>query len=238
MSKVCARWVPRLLTPAHKQSRLDAAQKFFEMHQLEGDDIWDRIVTGDETWVHHATPETKRQSMVWQKKGNPPPKKAKVVHSASKVMATIFWDKKGILLVDYLTKGETINADRYCQVLKNLRDAIRKKRRGMLSKGILLLHDNARPHAARKTVELLQKFNWDIIPHPPYSPDLAPSDYFLFPKLKVHLGGERFMNDDELKEAVSRFFKEMAQADYEAGLKKLLPRLQKCVEKNGEFVEK
>lgn len=238
MTKVCARWVPRLLTPDHKRNRIESAQKFFELLDLEGDDIWDRIVTGDETWVHHTTPETKQQSMVWQKKGAPPPKKAKVVLSAGKVMATVFWDRKGVLLVDYLPRGQTINADRYCEVLKDLRRAIQNKRRGMLSKGVLLLHDNARPHTARKTVELLGKFNWDIIPHPPYSPDLAPSDYYLFPKLKVHLGGSRFTNDEELKAAVEEFLKEVAAADYEAGLKKLLPRLQKCVEKNGDYVEK
>ncbi|GBM72519.1 hypothetical protein AVEN_263464-1 [Araneus ventricosus] len=68
-------------------------------------------------------------------------------------------------------------------------EAIRLKRPGMLNDGVILLHDNARPHTARKTQELLQKFKWEVWSHPPYSPDLAPSDYFLFPELKEHLSG-------------------------------------------------
>lgn len=90
--KVCARWVPRLLTDAHKQQRIEAARAFLKMLQREGDQLFSRIVTGDESWVHHSTPETKRQSMVWKKSGERAPKKAKISASAGKVMATVFWD--------------------------------------------------------------------------------------------------------------------------------------------------
>ncbi|KZC13189.1 Histone-lysine N-methyltransferase SETMAR [Dufourea novaeangliae] len=75
----------------------------------------------------------------------------------------------------------------------------------MLSKGVSILHDNASPHVACTTVALLQQFGWDIITHPPYSPDLAPSDYHLFPKLKEHSAGTRFSNDVEVKDEVQRF---------------------------------
>lgn len=66
-------------------------------------------------------------------------------------MCTVFWDKKGVLLVEFLSRNETINAASYCETLKNLRRAIQNKRRGKLSKGIVLLHDNARPHGANRT---------------------------------------------------------------------------------------
>uniref|UniRef100_A0A8C5MXC0 Histone-lysine N-methyltransferase SETMAR n=1 Tax=Leptobrachium leishanense TaxID=445787 RepID=A0A8C5MXC0_9ANUR len=69
--------------------------------------------------------------------------------------------------------------------MKKLR-AIQNRRRGMLRKGVSILH-NARPHVALQTVALLQNFGWNTITHPPYSPDLAPSDYHLFPKLKEYL---------------------------------------------------
>lgn len=62
-------------------------------------------------------------------------------------MATVFWDKKG-LLVDFLERGRTINADLYCQTLKKFKHVIQNKRRGMLSTGIVLLHDNEQPHTA------------------------------------------------------------------------------------------
>lgn len=238
LTKVCARWVPRLLSDVHKERRKSSAQAFQQLFRAEGDDLFTRIVTGDETWIHHFTPESKRQSMVWQKKGDKAPQKAKVVESSGKVMATVFWDCRGVLLVDYLPRGETINAERYCGVLKKLRRAIQNKRRGLLSRKVLFIHDNARPHAARATVNLLDQFRWDVFDHPPYSPDLAPSDFHLFPVLKGHLGGRRFANNDELENEVNTWFKSMAADWYAAGLKNLLPRYEECVKRDGNYVEK
>ncbi|UYV77720.1 hypothetical protein LAZ67_15002046, partial [Cordylochernes scorpioides] len=185
--KVCARWVPRLLSENHKQQRMEAARAFLEMHRRDGDQLFSRIVTGDESWVHHSTPETKRQSMVWKKPEKSAPKKAKVTISAGKVMAIVFWDCKDVLLVEYLPPNTTVNASRYCEVLTKL-----SKRPGLLSRKVLLLHDNARPHAARTTQTLLENIKWEIFTHPPYSPDLAPGDFHLFPALKLHLEGKHF----------------------------------------------
>ncbi|GBM93914.1 hypothetical protein AVEN_157695-1 [Araneus ventricosus] len=96
-------------------------------------------------------------------------------------MTTIFWDRKGILLMDFMPKGTTINANRCCETL-------RKLLRGILSGGIVLLHDNSRPHTAAATQELLDQFGWEIFDHLPYSPDLAPSDFHIFLKRKGFLG--------------------------------------------------
>jgi histone-lysine N-methyltransferase SETMAR len=105
-------------------------------------------------------------------------------------MATVFWDRKEVLLIEFMPTRTTINAASYCEILKKLCRAIQNRRRGMLTKGVCLLHDNARPHVACHTKALLEKFGWDLISHPPYSPDLAPSDYHLFLNLKKHLGGK------------------------------------------------
>ncbi|UYV80594.1 hypothetical protein LAZ67_19000892 [Cordylochernes scorpioides] len=118
--KVCARWVPRLLSENHKQQRMEGARAFLEMHRRDGDQRFSRIVTGDESWVHHSTPETKRQSMVWKKPEESAPKKAKVTISAGKVMAIVFWDCKGVLLVDYLPPNTTVNAARTKSRCKSL----------------------------------------------------------------------------------------------------------------------
>jgi histone-lysine N-methyltransferase SETMAR len=108
----------------------------------------------------------------------------------------------------------------------------------MLSKGVSILHDNAHPHTARQTVAQLQQFGWSIITHPPYSPDLAPSDYHLFPKLKEHLSGKRFNNDDEVTAEVRRFLNSMEGNWYDMDIQKLPLRLQKCIDRNGDYVEK
>lgn len=236
--KVCARWVPRMLTEDHKRQRVDSSREFLRRYADEKDNFLDSIVTGDETWAFHFTPETKQQSREWRHPSSPKPRKFKQTQSAGKVMATVFWDRKGVLLVDFMPAGTTINADRYCETLKKLRRAIQNRRRGMLSKGVSILHDNARPHVARQTVALLQNFGWNIITHPPYSPDLAPSDYHLFPKLKEHLAGRRFCSDEEVKDEVQRFLKDMAASWYDMGIQKLPQRLQKCIDRNGDYVEK
>jgi transposase len=72
----------------------------------------------------------------------------------------------------------------------------------MLTSGVVLLHDNACPHTAARTSALLEHFNWELFEHPPYSPDLAPSDYHLFTYLKNWLGSQRFNNNEELMEGV------------------------------------
>jgi histone-lysine N-methyltransferase SETMAR len=117
--------------------------------------------------------------MMWKHPSSPTEKKFKTT-SVHKVMATVFWDMKGLLLVDFIHKNKTINADQYIQTLQEVRQAIRRKRVGMLTRGVKLLHDNATPHTAGKTRETIEKMGWEILKHPPHSPDLAPSDFHLF----------------------------------------------------------
>jgi len=93
----------------------------------------------------------------------------------------VFWDRKGVLLVDFVPQGSTINAGVYCDTLKKLRCAIQNKRRGMLSQGVVMIHDNARPHTGTATQNLITTFGWEQFDHPPYSPDLASSDFQFVP---------------------------------------------------------
>ncbi|GBO15143.1 hypothetical protein AVEN_201436-1 [Araneus ventricosus] len=99
----------------------------------------------------------------------------------------------------------TINGNRYFETLSKLRRAIQNRRRGMLPGGIVFLLENARPHTAAATQELLDQFGWEIFDHPPYSPNLAPSDFHLLPKLKEFLGGKRFGSAEELENVVSNW---------------------------------
>jgi hypothetical protein len=81
----------------------------------------------------------------------------------------------------------------------------------MLSRGVYLFHDNARPHYAHVTTALQEKFKWDILDHPPYSPHLAPSDFHLFLHLKKHFARKKFDDDDEVQEEeVMTWFKGQA----------------------------
>ncbi|GFN81117.1 histone-lysine N-methyltransferase SETMAR [Plakobranchus ocellatus] len=79
-----------------------------------------------------------------------------------------------------------------------LKEAIRRKRPGLLRRGVVLQHDNATPHSANLTQQWLQRYGWEILLHPAHSPDLAPSDFHLFGPLKRHLGGMAFETEDDL----------------------------------------
>jgi histone-lysine N-methyltransferase SETMAR len=123
------------------------------------------------------------------------PEKFKQTLSARKLMATVFWDRKGVLTVKFLQQGTTITSEVHCETLKNCVEPFRKKC-GMLIFGVVLLHGNSRPHTAAHTRALLEHSNWELCDHPPYSPDLAPSDYNLFTYLKNWLGSQRFINNE------------------------------------------
>ncbi|UYV72546.1 hypothetical protein LAZ67_9003640 [Cordylochernes scorpioides] len=211
-----------MLTEDHKRQRVEAAQKFLDCHKTNGEEFLDLIVTGDETWVHYTTPETKDRSKQWKHTSSPKPLNFEQTLSAGKLIATVFWGRKGLLLCDFMRRGTTINSDRYCETLKQLRRSIQNKRRGMLPKGVRFHHDNARPHIAHQTTALFEEFGWELVSLPPYSPDVAPSDFNLFPELKKNLGGTKFQNDDELKEAVLSFLHGQAAVFFDSGFDKFL----------------
>lgn len=238
MSKVSARWVPRLLTPEQKQVRKETSHELLDLFNEDPEDFLARLVTQDETWVPHFDPESKAESRQWKHPASPPPKKCKVVKSAGKVMVTVFWDAGGVLLVDFLEQGRTINGDYYASLLVQLRAAIIQKRRGKISKGVRLLQDNAPAHKSRVAVSKAVDCGFELLPHPPYSPDLAPSDYHLFPNMKKQLRGRVFADNEETIAAVLDVLNGFENLFFEEGLKALAKRCEKCVRLNGDYVEK
>ena len=111
-------------------------------------------------------------------------------------MLTLFWDEQGVILEHYMPWGNTVTSATYADLLKNnLRPAIKSKRCGRLSTGVLLQHDDARPHTARSTVGTIQHLSFECLPHPPYSP---PSDFHVFGPLKQAMGSKAFRSDEEV----------------------------------------
>ena len=174
-----------------------------DAYDKEGEAFLDRIITVDETWVHHYEPECKRQSIEWKHPQSPIRKKFKSQPSPVKLKLTVFGDSQGPVLEHYQERGSTINSAGYSEMLiERLKPEIRSKSRGHLSKGIVLLHENTRPRTAAHTVETLQKLKFEVLAHTRYGPELAPSDYQQFGPLNEALRGRRFTSDQELKEAV------------------------------------
>ncbi|GFU35924.1 uncharacterized protein TNCV_4030291 [Trichonephila clavipes] len=136
-SKNC---VPKHLTPEHKIQRLEAALTFLQWYHDDGDEFLDRIVTGDETWFSHFTSEIKQQSMHWRHGESPVRTKFKQTLSVPKVMFTVFWDRKDILLVDFIPRDETVNVDHYCEKLRKLRRTFQCLMQALCSSVTMLVH--------------------------------------------------------------------------------------------------
>jgi len=201
--KLSASWVLRQLTAELKERRVDACQELLKCFEAEGDGFLGRIVTGDETWVHYHQPETKKASKDWRHTSLPKPKKFRTQSSVGEVMLPLIWDERGVLLEHYMPKRNTVTSATYADLLKNyLCPAIKSKRHGLLITGVLLQHDNAWPHTACSTVPTIQDLSSECLTHPPYSPDLTPSDFHVFGPLKEAMGGKPLRSDEAVQQAV------------------------------------
>ena len=129
------------------------------------------------------------------------------IHGA-KVMLCIWWDQKDVLYYELLKPGETINGERYRTQLIRLKRAIAEKRVEYATslKAIIFHHDNARPHVAIPVKNYLENSGWEVLPHSPYSPDLAPSDYHLFRSMQNAFTGIRFTSEQGIKNWLDSFF--------------------------------
>ena len=123
-------------------------------------------------------------------------------------------------------------------MLDQLRTAIREKCRGKLSKGVLLQHDNARVHTCKVAMDAVQRNGYELIPHPAYSPDLAPSDFFLFPNLKKDIRGLHFWSDEEVVTAVEEWVNGKDPDFFSSGLMAPEHRWSKCITLEGNYIEK
>jgi histone-lysine N-methyltransferase SETMAR len=197
-----------------------------------------RIVTGDETWVHHLEPEIKRQSMEWHHPPSSRKKKFKTAPSAGKVMITVFWDCDGLILVGVMPRSATINSEAYISTLNKLKKRFRGVWHGKTPAEMLFQHDNAHPHTSLRTREHITKMGWTVLPHPSYSPDLTLSDFHLFGALKDAMRGTHFEDDDSVIEAVRKWLRRQGKSWYRQGIHALVPCGRKAVQVDGDYVEK
>jgi len=117
---------------------------------------------------------------------------------------TFAYDCNGVIMTDRVPSGTTVTAAYYRQCLQKLRRKMHANRTDLLENGVLILHDNARPQRCKDVRELLERYSREVLPHPPYSPDMSPPDFDLFPKLKINMRGVRFSTLGELSASVTR----------------------------------
>ena len=200
MRKVCARMVPKNLTTG-QASRRDVCLDLLDCLEREPE-FFSRVITGDESLILEYGPKTKRQRREWHTANAPRPKKARISKSKIKSMLICFFDSQGIVHKEFVPPEQTVNQTLYWEVLERLRKRVAHVRPGTACTWIWH-HDNAPCHTAVSINEFLAEKSIPVVPQPPYSPDLSPCDFFLFPRLKNHLKERHFGTLDNIHKSVT-----------------------------------
>lgn len=178
-------WVPHNLTEKNLIDRISICYSLLKRNR--NNPFLKRTITGDEKWIVYNNVERKRP---WEKRDESTITTPATDLHPKKVMLCIWWDWKGIVYYELLPQNQMLNSDKYCSQLDRLKAAIDEKRPELANqKGVIFHQDSARPHISLQTRQKLIQLGWDVLLHPPYSPDLAPSNYHLFRSLQNSLDG-------------------------------------------------
>lgn len=225
-------WVPHELTPRDVERRLCISEMLLARYKKKS--FLSRIVTGDEKWIYFDNPKRLKS---WGKPGHPSTSQPKQDIHSHKVMLSIWWDEKGPVHYEFLEPGETIKGPLYRRQLMRLKLAIEAKRPEWKDRHEKLIfhQDNARPHIESSVKTYLENTGWEILPHPPYSPDFAPSDYYLFRSMQNALTGTRFSSFEEVKNWAGLFLASKDRTFYKSGIQKLPELWSKVVASDGQY---
>ena len=238
LRKKCARWIPHLLTEEQKSKRVRICRLWLAEFEPNGSKRFSDVATGDECWISFFTTRDKQSNMVWLSDEEPRPQILKEGFRSRKRLFTIFFNSQGPMCVDVMPQQSTITAQYYTdqvlpQVLEHQAKFAPTRRRSRL----LLHHDNAAPHKARLSVQFLEQQGITLLPHPPYSPDLAPCDFWLFPKIKGAIAGKQFHRIQDLARTVNSELRGIPTSEYRDCFMKWRRRMERCIEAGGEYFE-
>ena len=227
-------WVPYELKPRDIERRRLTCELLLERQKRKG--FLHRIVTGDEKWIQYDNPKRKRS---WGKPGHTSTPCAKPNIHGSKLLLCIWWDQLGVVYYELLKPKETVTGDRYRLQLMRLSRALKEKRPQYEQRHdkVILLHDNARPHVAKPVKTYLKTIKWEVLPHPPYSPDIAPSDFHLFRSMAHGLAEQRFRSYEDTKMWIDAWIAAKDVSFFRRGIHLLPERWEKVVSCDGLYFE-
>jgi histone-lysine N-methyltransferase SETMAR len=180
-SHVTQHSVPRILTQDQCDDHMSICSDLTDSADKDRTPL-SQIITGDKTWRFRYSPQPKREWATWKSPSLPRKKKSRQDRPKGKVMLELFFNSLGIVHMEFIQEGATVNKHRYKEILRHLCNSICRKHPELWRrKNWLLLHGNAPAHCYVLDQEELAKQHVTVLPHPPYSPDLAPCDFFDFP---------------------------------------------------------
>ena len=226
LRKICASWVPHCLTDGQKQGRVRLELQVIEKYDKCDQRRLEEMVTGDETWIYHFQPDSKAKYKVCVSSEGNRPVIARRCKTSNHMLYAIFFDSKGPVLQITVPKGSSVTGKFYREsVLTQLVDFYQKRRPRTGVRGIKSLHDNAPAHKSTTVQEYLKESGLDVLDHPPYSPDMSPCDFWLFPRLKEMLAGHCFEPHCGIGSAVYQCVQHIPKEDYWAAFWKWVDRI-------------
>ena len=152
-------------------------------------------------------------------------------------MLCIWWDWKGVLYYELLLENQTINSNKHCSQLDQLKAALDEKCPELVNRERIIFHQNdTRQHVSLMTRQKLLQLGWEVLIQPLYSPDIALSDFHLLWSLQNSLSGKNFNSLEDCKRHPEQFFAQKDKKFWEGGIMKLPEKWQKVVEQKGEYV--
>ena len=226
-------WVPHDLNEKQQSRRMEVASSL--LLRNKECNFLDRIITCDEKWIMYNNMHRDHQ---WLDVDEPPGHFPKPDLHSKKVMITVWWTASGLIHHSFLETGKTITAESYSREIDICYKKLAEKRPYMVNrKGPILLHDNARPHVGKITQKKLSSLGIEVLPHPPYSPDLSPTDYHMFRHLDNFLSGKIFDDRIAIKKSFNEFIVTREPEFYRVGIVKLVERWQKCINADGYYFD-
>ena len=239
LEKRLARWVPHVLSAANKLARVEHGRRLLAAWAHRWSRFRSRLVTADETYVPYSPIETRESGSEWRPKGTQPAEIARLHQDRRKAMAIIFWDAEGLVHLEWFTPTRArpgLTGELYAGVIQRMHANMQKTRPDKVARGVLLLHDNAPCHKTACVERNLAEFGIKTISHPPYSPDLAPSDYYLFRVVKSKFRNSRCGSLSELDAQMREFLGAKPASFYKQGIDLLRTKCEEVQECNGEYL--
>ena len=226
------KWVSHSLTEEQKAKRILISKQLLKTIRPSKHHNWKYFLTGDESWFYLSY----EHERMWVESGDEPQKRSKKMIGEEKDLVSVFWNQNGFALVDGLPKGVTFTADYF---INNILEKLTKRGTAFPDRDgrRLNLHfDKARPHISNKSIQYMELNGLNKVPHPPYSPDIAPSDFFLFGYTKDKLQGCSFNTREELLDAIRQIWDEIQKETLREVFLEWEKRLQKVIDTDGNYI--
>ena len=227
-----SKWLPHCLNYQQKTRRMHESKELFDILTMCKKDSWRNILTGDQSWFRMAYDH--EGAWLLPEDENPQMNGSKI--SIQKYMVTIIWGVFGFFIVDILPHGVSYDSTYFIEHILYPLYTIKTQIWSETYRRKLWLHlDNSMVHNSQLCQTKYNEYGFKRTPHPPYSPDLAPSDFYLFGAVKNKLKGSKFTSSDELKEALIEILNAISQTERKRVFEHWIERCKVVNIQKGEY---